>query len=78
MARDIIWVPWMTTSATCTRDAGAGGAAGVRKGARRQAIVQLAALAGALTLARSVAEADPALSDEILEATIAALGPATN
>ena len=44
--------------------------------ARQQAIVQLAALAGALTLARSVAEADPALSDEILAAAVAALGPA--
>ena len=59
-----------------TRAATAGKTAGVRKNARRQAITQLAALAGALTLARSVAEADPALSDEILEAAVAALGPA--
>jgi len=44
--------------------------------ARRRAIAQLAAMAGALTLARSVAQADPALSDEILEAGLAALGPA--
>jgi TetR/AcrR family transcriptional repressor of nem operon len=49
--------------------------AAAQNGARAQAIVQLAALAGALTLARSVADADPALSDEILEASIAALGP---
>jgi TetR/AcrR family transcriptional repressor of nem operon len=49
------------------------GAAGKRDGrrrrsARRQALAQFAVLAGALTLARSVADADPALSDEILEA----------
>jgi TetR/AcrR family transcriptional repressor of nem operon len=56
----------------------AGKTAGVRKNARRQAIAELAALAGALTLARSVAEADPSLSDEILEAAVAALGPAAN
>jgi hypothetical protein len=35
-------------------------------------------LAGALTLARSVADADPALSDEILEAAVAALGATAN
>jgi TetR/AcrR family transcriptional regulator, transcriptional repressor for nem operon len=45
-----------------------------QKNARQQAIAQFAALAGALTLARSVADADPALSDEILEAGAAALG----
>ena len=51
-------------------------ARGRRRGnARQQAIAQFAALAGALTLARSVAEADPALSDEILEAALAALDP---
>lgn len=49
---------------------------GARSGARRNAITQLAALAGALTLARSVAAADPALSDEILEAAVAALDSA--
>jgi TetR/AcrR family transcriptional repressor of nem operon len=49
-------------------------ARGRRQGkARQQAIAQFAALAGALTLARSVAEADPALSDEILAAAVAAL-----
>jgi TetR/AcrR family transcriptional regulator, transcriptional repressor for nem operon len=42
------------------------------KKARRQAIVDFVALSGALTLARSVAEADPELSDEILEAAAAA------
>ena len=36
--------------------------------ARRRAIRQFAELAGALTLARSVARADPKLSDEFLEA----------
>ncbi len=46
-----------------------------QESARRRAIAQFAALAGALTLARSVADADPALSDEILEAAIAALNP---
>ena len=45
---------------------------------RQQAIAQFAALAGALTLARSVADADPVLSDEILEAAVAALDPATS
>jgi TetR/AcrR family transcriptional repressor of nem operon len=43
--------------------------------ARARAIVQFAILAGARSLARSVAETDPALSDEILEAAAAALGP---
>jgi TetR/AcrR family transcriptional repressor of nem operon len=42
---------------------------------RAEAIMQFAALTGALTLARSVATADPALSDEILEAAVAALEP---
>jgi TetR/AcrR family transcriptional repressor of nem operon len=58
----------------------AAGSKGVarRTTARQQAIAQLAALAGALTLARSVAETDPALSDEILEAAVAALDSATN
>jgi TetR/AcrR family transcriptional regulator, transcriptional repressor for nem operon len=60
------------------RAATAGKTAGVRKSARRQAITQLAALAGALTLARSVADADPSLSDEILEAAVAALGAAAH
>ena len=41
--------------------------------ARRRAIAQFAALTGALTLARSVADADPVLSDEILEAAVAAI-----
>jgi TetR/AcrR family transcriptional repressor of nem operon len=44
-----------------------------QESARRRAIAQFAALAGALTLARSVGDADPALSDEILEAAVAAL-----
>jgi TetR/AcrR family transcriptional regulator, transcriptional repressor for nem operon len=48
-----------------------------RKRAREQAIAQFATLAGARTLARSVAETDPALSDEILEAAFAALTPPT-
>ena len=38
------------------------------KAARRRAIRQFSALVGALTLARSVAAADPELSDEILAA----------
>jgi TetR/AcrR family transcriptional repressor of nem operon len=46
--------------------ASASGKVGAR--ARRRALAQFAALTGALTLARSVADADPALSDEILEA----------
>jgi TetR/AcrR family transcriptional repressor of nem operon len=41
-----------------------------QESARRRSIAQFAALAGALTLARSVADADPALSDEILEAAV--------
>jgi len=48
------------------------------KGASSAAIAQFAALTGALTLARSVAAADPSLSDEILEAAVAALRPAKN
>jgi TetR/AcrR family transcriptional repressor of nem operon len=43
--------------------------------ARAKAIAEFATLAGARSLARSVAETDPALSDEILEAALAALGP---
>jgi TetR/AcrR family transcriptional repressor of nem operon len=39
-----------------------------RAAARREAAAALATMVGALTLARSVAEADPALSDEILAA----------
>ena len=46
-----------------------------KKQARKNAIAQFAALAGARSLARSVAETDPALSDEILEAVLAAMGP---
>jgi TetR/AcrR family transcriptional regulator, transcriptional repressor for nem operon len=45
----------------------------VGPGARQRAIAQFASLTGALTLARSVAEADPELSDEILEAAVAAI-----
>jgi TetR/AcrR family transcriptional repressor of nem operon len=45
-----------------------------KKEARLNAIAQFALLAGARTLARSVAETDPALSDEILEAAVAGLG----
>ena len=44
-----------------------------RKAAREQAIATLAMLAGALSLARSVAEADPKLSDEILASAFARL-----
>jgi TetR/AcrR family transcriptional regulator, transcriptional repressor for nem operon len=44
-----------------------------RKAARGQAIATLAMLAGALSLARSVAEADPELSNEILAAASARL-----
>jgi TetR/AcrR family transcriptional repressor of nem operon len=47
-----------------------------KKKARLKAIAQFAALAGARTLARSVAETDPTLSEEILEAAVAALGAA--
>lgn len=43
------------------------------RSARRRALAQFAMLAGALTLARSVADADPALSDEILEAAAASV-----
>jgi TetR/AcrR family transcriptional repressor of nem operon len=45
------------------------------RSARRRALAQFAMLAGALTLARSVADADPALSDEILEAAADAPSP---
>jgi TetR/AcrR family transcriptional regulator, transcriptional repressor for nem operon len=44
-----------------------------RKAKRQDAIATLAMLAGALSLARSVAEADPELSDEILAAAAARL-----
>jgi TetR/AcrR family transcriptional repressor of nem operon len=44
-----------------------------RKAAREEAIATLATLAGALSLARSVAEADPELSNEILTSTFARL-----
>jgi TetR/AcrR family transcriptional regulator, transcriptional repressor for nem operon len=44
-----------------------------RKAARTQAIATLAMLAGALSLARSVAEADPELSNEILAAAASRL-----
>lgn len=44
-----------------------------RTHARRRAIATLATLAGALSLARSVAAADPELSDEILSAALASL-----
>jgi TetR/AcrR family transcriptional repressor of nem operon len=44
-----------------------------RKAKRQEAIATLAMLAGALSLARSVAEADPELSDEILAAAAARL-----
>jgi TetR/AcrR family transcriptional repressor of nem operon len=44
-----------------------------KKEARLKAIAQFALLAGARTLARSVAATDPALSDEILEAAAASL-----
>ena len=51
-----------------------GGAAPSRqKAAREQSIATLAMLAGALSLARSVAEADPDLSNEILAAAFARL-----
>ncbi len=46
-----------------------------KKQAREKAIAQFAILAGARSLARSVAETDPALSNEILEAALAALEP---
>jgi TetR/AcrR family transcriptional repressor of nem operon len=44
------------------------GAGRRRDAARRRAIRQFAELVGALTLARSVARADPELSDEVLDA----------
>ena len=44
-----------------------------RKTARQQSIATLAMLAGALSLARSVARADPGLSNEILAAAFARL-----
>ncbi len=44
-----------------------------QKAAREQSIATLAMLAGALSLARSVAEADPELSDEILTSAFARL-----
>ena len=44
-----------------------------RKAKRQEAIATLAMLVGALSLARSVAEADPELSDEILAAAAARL-----
>jgi TetR/AcrR family transcriptional repressor of nem operon len=50
----------------------AGASGKTRRSERRQALAQFAMLAGALTLARSVADADPALSDEILEAAAGA------
>ncbi|WP_158816800.1 TetR/AcrR family transcriptional regulator [Methylocapsa sp. S129] len=55
--------------------AGDGLKGAAKKQAREKAIAQFATLAGARSLARSVAETDPALSDEILEAALAALGP---
>jgi TetR/AcrR family transcriptional repressor of nem operon len=55
------------------RAAAQGEAAGRKRDARRQALTEFAMLVGALTLARSVADADPALSDEILEAAAAAV-----
>jgi TetR/AcrR family transcriptional repressor of nem operon len=50
-----------------------GGKPSRRKAAREEAIATLATLAGALSLARSVAEADPELSNEILASTFARL-----
>jgi TetR/AcrR family transcriptional repressor of nem operon len=55
--------------------AGDGLKGAAKKRAREKAIAQFATLAGARSLARSVAETDPALSDEILQAAGAALGP---
>jgi TetR/AcrR family transcriptional repressor of nem operon len=46
-----------------------------KRQARLRAIAEFATLAGARTLARSVSETDPALSDEILEAAVASLEP---
>jgi TetR/AcrR family transcriptional repressor of nem operon len=48
-----------------------------RKAAREQSIATLAMLAGALSLARSVADADPDLSNEILAAAFARLPKAS-
>jgi TetR/AcrR family transcriptional repressor of nem operon len=64
-------------SAFETASAGDGLEGEAKRRARLRAIAEFAALAGARTLARSVAEADPALSDEILEAAVAALAPPT-
>jgi TetR/AcrR family transcriptional repressor of nem operon len=50
-----------------------GGRPSRRKAAREQSIATLAMLAGALSLARSVAEADPELSNEVLAAAFARL-----
>ena len=50
-----------------------GAAPSRRKAAREQSIATLAMLAGALSLARSVAQADPELSNEILAAAFARL-----
>ena len=58
------------------RASGGEGLEGERSGARRGADSAIAALAGARSLARSVAETDPALSDEILEAAVTALNSA--
>jgi len=44
-------------------------AAGGESWSRKEALARFAALAGALILARSVAESDPALSDELLAAS---------
>jgi TetR/AcrR family transcriptional regulator, transcriptional repressor for nem operon len=43
---------------------------------RAEAVAQFATMVGAVVLARGVAKADPTLSDEILEASLAALEPA--
>jgi TetR/AcrR family transcriptional regulator, transcriptional repressor for nem operon len=53
--------------------ASASGDALIAKVTRQQALVQFSMLAGALILARSVAKADPALSDEFLGAANASL-----
>ena len=55
------------------RAAAPGKEGGRKRDARRQALANFAMLVGALTLARSVADADPELSDEILEAAAAAV-----
>jgi TetR/AcrR family transcriptional regulator, transcriptional repressor for nem operon len=54
-----------------------GAKASRQKAAREQSIATMAMLAGALSLARSVAEADPELSDEILTSAFARLPEAT-